>query len=249
MNEEARGISRVPLLLGDHNFAAMRWPVAVELAFWAMLAGLASGLAPLFVGRRYLGWANAFAAGMMLGAGYLVMTAGLARSPTLTSIGAAIGITLTFCVHLLIGLGTRPVTAYTASAVHSAPEGVAMGAAMALSPVFGVFVVSAFALHNISESAGVVSSLEIHGHNRGRATLLAIGARVTQVLFAVLAFLYAVTSTTALSVTLGFAFGALVYLCIAELLPEAYHTAGRTSIAVVATVAAGVLSLLGALWR
>jgi zinc transporter ZupT len=146
---------------------------------------------------------------------------------------------------LLLGIGTRPVIAYTASAVHSAPEGITMGAAMGLSPTFGFFVVLTFAFHNISESAGVISQLESGGFNRSRATLLAIGARATQVLLAVVAYLLATTSDVALSFTLGFAFGALAYLCIAELLPEAYHTAGRTSIAIVASVAAGVVSLLG----
>jgi ZIP family zinc transporter len=227
----------------------MRWENALDLAIWSVLAALAAGLGPFFIGRRYLGWANALAAGMMLGAGYLVMDAGLNRAVLLASAGAALGIVATFCIHLLLGVGTRPVIAYTASAVHSAPEGITMGAAMALSPAFGFFVVLTFALHNISESAVVISQLETGGFARSRATLLAIGARATQVLLALLAYIVALTSPTALSITLGFAFGALVYLCIAELLPEAYHTAGRTSIAIVASVAAGVVSLLGGALR
>lgn len=227
----------------------MAWSDTLDLLLWSVLAALAAGLGPLFIGRKYLGWANAFAAGMMLGIGYLVMEAGLTRAPVVASVGAAVGVGLTFCIHLLLGLGSRPVTAYAASAVHSAPEGVAMGAAMALSPVFGSFAVLTFALHNISESAVVVSSLETHGHQRTRATALAIGARATQVLLALLAFILATMFHPALSFTLGFAFGALVYLCIAELLPEAYHLAGRTSIAVVATVAAGMVSLLGGALR
>ncbi len=223
----------------------MRWENALDLAIWSVLAALAAGLGPFFIGRRYLGWANALAAGMMLGAGYLVMDAGLNRAVVLASAGAALGIAVTFCIHLLLGVGTRPVSAYAASAVHSAPEGITMGAAMALSPAFGFFVVLTFALHNISESAVVISQLEAGGLPRSRATLLAVGARATQVLLALLAYAVALTSHAALSITLGFAFGALVYLCIAELLPEAYHTAGRTSIAIVASVAAGVVSLLG----
>jgi zinc transporter, ZIP family len=223
----------------------MRVDLLIQLTFWSVLAALAAGLGPFFIGRRYLGWANALAAGMMLGAGYLVMDAGLSRSILVASAGAALGIIITFVIHLLLGVGSRPVIAYTASAVHSAPEGIAIGAAMALSPSFGFFVVLTFALHNISESAVVISQLEAGGFRRSRATLLAIGARATQILFALLAFLLAGTSDVALSITLGFGFGSLVYLCIAELLPEAYHTAGRTSIAVVASVAAGVVSLLG----
>ncbi len=227
----------------------MRLENALALALWSVLAALAAGLGPFFIGKRYLGWANALAAGMMLGAGYLLMDAGLNRAVVLASAGAALGIALTFCIHLLLGIGTRPVLAYTASAVHSAPEGIAMGAATALYPVFGLFVVITFALHNISESAVVISQLESGGFKRGRATFLAIGARATQIVLAVIAFLIAVTFEHALSLSLGFAFGALVYLCIAELLPEAYHSAGRTSIAVVASVAAGVVSLLGGALR
>jgi zinc transporter ZupT len=43
---------------------------------------------------------------------------------------------------------------------------------------------------------------------------------------------------------LGASFGALVYLCFAELLPDSYRTVGRSSIAVVVTVAAGVVALV-----
>ena len=223
----------------------MRSDHLVQLAIWSVLAALAAGLGPFFIGKKDLGWANAFAAGMMLGAAYLVMTAGLGQAAITASIGAAVGIIATFSIHVWLGVGTRPVIAYAASAVHSAPEGVALGAAMALSPEFGFFVVLTFAIHNVSESAGIISQLEAGGLKRSRATLLAIGARATQIIMALVAYYVATSSPAALAATLGFAFGSLVYLCIAELLPEAYHTAGRTSIAVVASVAAGVVALLG----
>jgi zinc transporter, ZIP family len=216
-----------------------------QLVIWSVLAALAAGLGPFFIGRKDLGWANAFAAGMMLGAAYLVMSSGLSRGEITASVGAAAGIVATFLVHVWLGVGSRPVIAYFASAVHSAPEGVAIGAAMALSAEFGFFVVLTFAIHNVSESAGVISELEAGGLSRSRATLLAVSARATQVLLALIAFYVATSSQDALAATLGFAFGSLVYLCIAELLPEAYHTAGRTAIAVVTSIAAGVVAMLG----
>jgi zinc transporter ZupT len=43
---------------------------------------------------------------------------------------------------------------------------------------------------------------------------------------------------------LGFAAGALVYLVMAELLPECYRQAGPTSIALVTIVAMGIVVLL-----
>ena len=42
---------------------------------------------------------------------------------------------------------------------------------------------------------------------------------------------------------LGASFGALVYLCFADLLPESYRLSGRSSIAVVVTIAAGIVAL------
>jgi zinc transporter ZupT len=44
---------------------------------------------------------------------------------------------------------------------------------------------------------------------------------------------------------LGFAAGSLVYLVMAELLPQCYRQAGHTSIALVTIVAMGIVILLG----
>ena len=46
---------------------------------------------------------------------------------------------------------------------------------------------------------------------------------------------------------LGFAAGSLVYLVMAELLPQCYRQTGHTSIALVTIVAMGIVILLGGL--
>jgi zinc transporter ZupT len=48
---------------------------------------------------------------------------------------------------------------------------------------------------------------------------------------------------------LGFAVGGLIYLVMAELLPECYRQAGRRTIALVTIVAMGIVVLLGGLGR
>jgi hypothetical protein len=48
-----------------------------------------------------------------------------------------------------------------------------------------------------------------------------------------------------LPAALGAGFGALLYLVLAELLPASYLPAGRTSIALVVILAAGIVALLG----
>ncbi len=76
------------------------------------------------------------------------------------------------------------------------------------------------------------------------ATLLAVAANVNQVAFALAAFLAVSTVPVLLPWTLGFAFGALLYLVMVELLPNSYREAGRTSIALVTIVAMGIVVLL-----
>ena len=44
---------------------------------------------------------------------------------------------------------------------------------------------------------------------------------------------------------IGAAFGAMLYLIVAELLPQSYREVGRTGIAVVVSLAAGMVALMG----
>lgn len=216
----------------------------LTLLFGSLLAALAAGLGPL-VHHRLLAWSDALAAGIMLGTAYVVVSIALERTLGQAIAGATLGIFAAYGTHVLLGIGARPVSAVLASAVHSAPEGITMGAAVALAPAFGWFVILTFALHNVSESASITSKLEAAGAGSRRAASLAVGARLVQVLCAVLTFIAISAFPTLLTGALGFAFGALVYLCLAELLPESYHAAGRMSIAVVASIAVGVVALVG----
>ncbi|HEY0970004.1 MAG TPA: ZIP family metal transporter [Gemmatimonadales bacterium] len=239
------------------------------------LAALAGALGPLLIGRRSppalaaLGWSNALAAGVMLGAAYLVMTAGLGLAGPGATGGAILGIVFTWGAHVLYGIGgdvmqpagegdagakragdeprgdRRHAGLVATAAVHSAPEGLAIGAAWALDAAFGLFVAVTLAAHNVSEGAVLGARLASNGTSRPRAALLAVAGNVTQPLVAVLTVLVVAAWPAMLPWTLGAAFGALVYLCLGELLPESYGAAGRTSIAVVVSVAAGVVALLG----
>jgi zinc transporter ZupT len=71
----------------------------------------------------------------------------------------------------------------------------------------------------------------------------------TQVLLAVVTYAVVVAAPGLLPWAIGFAFGSLVYLVLAELLSESYREAGRTTIAVVTLVAMGIMVLLGGTTR
>ena len=225
------------------------------LAGWVAVAALAAAIWPLLLARRgadahVSGLASALAAGAMLGVGYPLMSIGLARDGLLAPLGAVLGIATTWATHLAFGLGAEARDAsagraVAAGALHAAPEGVAMGAAAAVGPRFGLFLVLTLALHNVWEGQLLGARLLAGGAGRGRAAALAVLANAPQVLLAVLAARLAHAMPAGVPLLLGFAFGALAYLCLAELLPESYLSTGRTRIAVVVSVAAGLVALLG----
>lgn len=227
----------------------------LTLAGWATLAALAAAPGPLLLGHRatdarLLGIAGALAAGAMLGVGYPLMSAGLARDGLLAPLGAVLGIAASFALHLVLGLAAGEPRALggralTEAGLHAAPEGVAMGAAFAVGPRFGLFLVATLALHNVWEGELLASRLLEGGTSRARTAVLCALANVPQVLLAVLAAAASRAMPASVPLLLGFGFGALAYLCLAELIPESYAGAGRTRLAVVVSVAAGVVALLG----
>lgn len=207
--------------------------------------------------RVAIGWANALAAGFMLGTAYVLMAAGLELDVLVGAAGAALGIAFVSATHLWSGTadldldpadGAGPQHAYEVMLVnwlHSAPEGVAIGAAMALSVPLGIFVALTMALHNIPEVTTLAAALRGHRVRLGRAAALGVVTNTSQVLLAIFAFAIVAAAPATLPWALGFAVGSLVYLVMAELLPRSYQQAGHTAVAVVTVVAMGVVVLVG----
>jgi ZIP family zinc transporter len=218
-------------------------------------AALTAVLGPSLLGAsdgppvRTIGFADALAAGMMLGIGYTLMTWGVSRSPVGATVGAAAGVAATYWVHVRLGIGDADAAAigknaFVAAVVHATSEGVALGAAAALGRTVAIVVAGTLAIHNISESAVLASRLPPESSNTRHAAMVGVASNVPQIILGVLAFMVAGWVPPLLGPLLGASFGALVYLCFAELLPDSYRTAGRSSIAVVVTVAAGVVALV-----
>ena len=130
------------------------------------------------------------------------------------------------------------------NATHSAAEGVAIGAAMLVSLPFGIFVAIAIAAHNIPEAMVLTDIFAARGVRPLGGAALAVAANAPQVLFAVAVFAIGVDVVALVPLMLGFSVGALIYLVMADLLPESYREAGHTSIALVTVLAMGVLVLL-----
>ena len=239
-------------------------PTLAVLVF-SSVAAFAAGLGSLpqaLMGRlplRLLGWSNALAAGLMLGVAYALLDVGLPDRTTVVQggVGALLGLGLVRAAHLLTGTEgmdlnrldeADPAYGYQVvlvNALHATPEGVAIGAAMLVSLHFGISMALALAVHNIPEAMVLTSVLAGRGVKVRYAATLAVAVNANQVLVAIVTFAVVGALPFLFPWAVGIAVGALVYLVLAELLPESYKQAGHTGIALVTLVAMGIVVALG----
>jgi zinc transporter, ZIP family len=206
--------------------------------------------------KAVIGWANALAGGLMLGVAYTLLTQDIASAHLAAAVGTVLGAGYARGAHAAAGTGeldadsanaAGPDLAYKAILVdtlHAADEGVAIGAAMAVSPSLGIAMAITLAVHNVPEAMVLGTMLTRRGLGLPLSAVLAVGVNVNQVLLAVATFSLVAVWPALLAWAAGFAVGALIYRTLVELLPESYHQAGHTSIAMVTLLAMGVVVLL-----
>ena len=236
-------------------------PILVVLLYSSVAAASAVlGALPFVAGERFrdawIGWANALAAGLMLGVAYVLTVEGLDRAPLAGALGAIIGIGFIYSTRAISGTAdldlnrTRETSleygykVVLLNSLHSASEGVAIGVAMIVRLELGIFMALALAVHNIPEATALCAVLRGRGVRLGDAVGLAVTTKVSQVFLAVVTFAIVSAARALLSWALGFAIGALIYLVMVDLLPDSYRRAGHTSIALLTSVAMGVVVLL-----
>jgi zinc transporter ZupT len=192
----------------------------------------------------------------MLGVAYTLLTEGLGSALLAGGAGALLGLGFVRAAHAAAGTGELDVDLaervpaekgyklVLVDALHAADEGVAIGVAMAVSIPLGVAMAFTLGIHNVPEAMVLTSVLTLRGASVGRTAALAVGVNLSQVVLATATFTLVSAWPTLLPWTAGFAVGALIYRTLVELLPESYHQAGQTSIAMVTLLAAGVVVLL-----
>jgi len=233
----------------------------VTLAYATLAAAVSAlGVGPFAFGRRpprtQIGLANALAAGLMLGAAYILVSEGLTGPAAPGAAGAVLGILFVYGSHAFAGTTDlrlnladekSPEYGYkivVVNSLHSASEGIAIGVAMFLELRLGIFMALALAVHNVAEATALCSVLVPRGVSNLRAAALSVLTNVSQPLLAVTTYAVLIAAPTILPPTLGFAVGAIIYLTVVELLPEAYAEAHEVGIAVTAAVAMSAVALL-----
>lgn len=127
---------------------------------------------------------------------------------------------------------------------HSFTEGIAMGFSFGPSRSLGIFIALAIAIQNIPEGLAISLVMVPKGVSRWKAGLWSIFSSLPQPLMAIPAFLFVSTFKPLLSLGLGFAAGAMIWMALSELLPEAFKHASAEKIASRSTLAVALMIAL-----
>lgn len=217
----------------------------------ALITALATGLGALPLlssrvsGRNALGLANAAASGVMFAASASLIIEGTHRSNARTVIGVLAGVGFILVLsrvlhapHQELSLGSlrgedavKALLIVAVMTVHSIAEGVGVGAAFGGSETLGILIAVAIAVHNIPEGLAISLVLVPRGTSVRTAAGWSIFSSLPQPLLAVPAFLFVDAFEGLLPVALGFAAGAMIWMVLRELLPEALSQASRRAVA------------------
>ncbi len=141
-------------------------------------------------------------------------------------------------VHHLKGADAKKVILIMAiMTLHSFTEGVAVGVSFWPSMWFWIFIALAIAIHNIPEWLAISTVLVPKGYKRYEAIRRSIFSSLPQPLMALPAFFFVNWFTPFLPVGLGFAAGAMIWMALSELLPDALDNAPKGLVATIATIA------------
>lgn len=234
---------------------------SVMLVFVAALAtALATGLGALpflFVkdmSRRWLGICNSIAAGFMIGASSGLVTQGANYGLGKVMIGLLLGIVTIAVVFRLVERKThgenpilqrdsiRGVMIVLLMTVHSISEGIGVGVAYGGGETLGGVITVAIAVHNIPEGLAISLVLVPRGARVATAALWSIFSSIPQPIMAVPAFIFVEQFEQALPYGLGFAAGAMVWMSVADLLPDALKDARASE--VFATTSLSIIAML-----
>ena len=136
-----------------------------------------------------------------------------------------------------------------AIALHNIPEGMTIGASFAVSSDLmwgtGMIMAVLIGLHNIPEGMAVAVPLISGGTSRVRATLLTAACGLPTVLGAWLGFWLGDIGPLGLTLSLGFASGAMLYVVFGEIMPESYliYRSKLPAFAVMIGLALGMLMI------
>ena len=239
------------------------WQVFIAASITAIFTGF--GAIPfLFVkdiSKQWLGYGNAVAAGLMLGASIGLIYEGatlqdVGQPVFRLIIGMVIGLVLVLSAQRLLSnrdekfhIGkvegadaVEMLLIVGVMTIHSFAEGIGVGVSYGDGATFGAFISAAIAIHNIPEGLAISLVLIPRGTKVWRAAGWSVFSSVPQPLMAVPAFLFVLVFQPFLPIGLGLAAGAMIWMVFYELIPDALEDMPPR--AVYSTIAISVVGML-----
>jgi len=231
----------------------------VLVFLYALATAVATGLGAIpfafvrDVSDRWVAYANAVAAGLMLGASFGLVSEGTVHGRLETLGGVLVGVAFILLTQRYLDRYDEEALVFGAArgesarkvflmivvmTVHSFAEGVAVGVSFGGGVELATVITVAIAVHNIPEGVAITAVLRPRGVSVARCAGWSIFSSLPQPLMAVPAFLFVESFATALPYGLGFASGAMVFMVLVELLPEAYGQGYRPGVATLASLSA-----------
>ncbi|KAL4273246.1 hypothetical protein GQ457_13G018470 [Hibiscus cannabinus] len=240
----------------------------VALFTLAMAAASGLGAVPFFfveLNPEWAGICNGVAAGVMLAASFDLIQEGQEHGARLWVVIGILagGIFILLCKKFLEKYGevsmldikgadaTKAVLVIGIMTLHSFGEGSGVGVSFASSKGFtqGLLVTLAIAVHNIPEGLAVSMVLASRGVSPQNAMLWSIITSLPQPIVAVPSFICADAFNKALPFCTGFAAGCMIWMVVAEVLPDAFKEASPTPVASAATLSVAFMEALSILFQ
>ncbi len=210
-----------------------------------ILSALATGLGafPVALANTHTpslrGLGTAFAAGMMLAASVLcLIPEGWETNSIATAAGMLLGALGVWLAERFLDRpteaspqsrqGRRGLLLFLVMFLHSIPEGTAIGVGFATGDFkFGLTTALAISIHNIPEGIAISLSMFAAGASLWRCFWLSVLSSLPQPIVALPALYLTSHFQALLPWGLGFAAGAMVFVAVWELLPDALTDCGR----------------------
>lgn len=128
-------------------------------------------------------------------------------------------------------------------AIHNFPEGLAIGSGFTAVQSYGFALSILIAIHDIPEGIAMATPMRIGGLGKLKVFLLAVLAGVPTGIGAFIGYLLGEISPLFISLCLGFAGGAMLYITCSELIPESYdlHRGRMTGLGLIAGAILGIV--------
>jgi zinc transporter ZupT len=204
--------------------------------------------------KRVLGWAGGIAAGIMGAASFNLIYEGIEYGAPRAIGGILLGLVFIALSHHVLqkkqdlsvgelaGADARKALMIMGiMTLHSFAEGVGVGVAFGGDEGFGLFISLSIAVHNIPEGIAISLVLIPRGVKPWKAALLAIVSSLPQPLIAVPSFLFVQVFQPFLPVGLGLAAGAMIWMIIGDLIPDAFKDAEKHEVATVVVLAVATM--------